>query len=132
MSVIKSIMINEGFSAQPYFDTAGKLTIGYGRNLDDNPLTTDEAIYLLQNDVAKIEKKLMVYSWFNQSSESVRDVLLEMAYNIGISGLLQFKNMIAAIKNEDYNAAAAEMLNSKWAKQVGNRAVKLSEGMKNG
>ncbi len=133
--LIEQLKRHEGFSSKPYRCTAGRLTIGYGRNLDANGITEEEADRMLSSDLADVIQALCVrLPIYNDPTVShVRlSVLDNMAFNLGVSGLLQFKKMIAAFEKRDYDTAAKEMLNSKWAKQVKGRAVELSEQMRTG
>ncbi len=133
--LIEQLKRHEGFSSKPYRCTAGRLTIGYGRNLDANGITEEEADRMLSSDLADVVRVLSVrLPIYNDPTVShVRlSVLDNMAFNLGVSGLLQFKKMIAAFEKRDYDTAAKEMLNSKWAKQVKGRAVELSEQMRTG
>lgn len=129
---IEQLKTDEGFRGEPYKCTAGKTTIGYGRNLEANPMTEDEAEYLLLNDLRNIEDSLTGRAFFDKLNKTRKDVIINMAFNLGLAGLFKFSNMIAAISNNDYDQAAHEMLDSRWAKQVGERASRLSEKMRNG
>ncbi|MGR6873076.1 glycoside hydrolase family protein [Pseudomonas sp. HK3] len=126
----KQLTRHEGLELRLYKCTEGKQTIGIGRNLDDLGISEDEAMYMLDNDLARIEveleKNIPVLSGL---SDNRKIVLMNMAFNLGISRLLQFKNMLAALAQHDYKTASAEMLNSRWSKQVGSRANELSEMM---
>lgn len=123
----------EGLRLKPYRCSAGKLTIGYGRNIEDNGISIGEAEYLLENDVKSVIQQLNVkIPWINTLTENRQVVLVDMAFNLGIGGLLLFKNTLAMIQRGDYEAAAKAMLQSKWATQVGNRAEALSELMRLG
>jgi len=130
--LIEQLKAHEGFSGNVYQCTGGKTTIGYGRNLDDNPLTDNEASYLLNNDVNKITDILSKEIPWNMINPARQAVLVNMSFNLGISGLYKFKKMFKAIDAGFYEKAAREMLDSKWSKQVGNRAIELSEQMRTG
>jgi len=114
----------EGFRAYPYLDTVGvgKVTIGFGRNIDDNGISVKEAEFMLDNDIARCKEELAHYDWYNFSPENVQAALMNMCFNLGLPKLLGFKKMISAIENQDYKTAAIEALNSRWAEQVGKRA----------
>jgi lysozyme len=132
--VSKQLRRHEGLKLKPYYCTAGKLTIGYGRNLDDVGITKEEAEYLLQNQIqtciAELQKKIPdIYNNVNHVRQAV---LVNMCYNMGITELLKFKKTLASIQRGDYKLASEQMLQSLWAEQVGNRAKQLSELMKNG
>lgn len=129
---IEQLKVDEGFRGQPYKCTADKLTIAFGRNLEANPLTEDEGTYLLKNDLEIVENKLDGRDFFEKLNSVRKDVIINMTFNIGLGGILRFKNMIKAILDDDYEHAANEMLNSKWARQVGARAERLAKKMKLG
>jgi lysozyme len=122
---------HEGLELKPYKDTVGKLTIGVGRNLEDRGITRPEALYLLGNDIADFTAQLGArLPWIGSAPRDVQTVLIDMAFNLGVDGLLQFKNTLALIKAKRYTEAAAAMLDSLWAKQVGTRATDLSNIIK--
>ena len=139
---------HEGLRLKPYRCTAGKLTIGYGRNLDDCGISKTEAYVLLENDIQNCEKQLLdeIPEIYNALDEVRKSVLLNMCISIpqsrfaplrepcylGIGGLLEFNNTLAFIAAGDWERAANGMLASKWAKQVGRRAIELSEMMRKG
>ncbi len=129
---IEQLKIDEGFKGVPYLCTANKVTIGYGRNLDDNPLTKKEAEYLLLSDLTKVEAEANMIAYFSELNETRQAVIINMIYNLGITRLLKFKKMHKAIVNGKFNTAATEMLDSKWARQVGNRANRLAKQMREG
>ncbi|MCB1719381.1 MAG: glycoside hydrolase family protein, partial [Candidatus Competibacteraceae bacterium] len=118
----------------PYRDTVGKLTIGIGRNIEDKGITIQEAVMLLKNDIKEIGDTLSKYQWFSnlQANSPRQAIIISMAFNMGIGGLLNFRKMIQCLEAKDYTGAAEEMLNSKWAAQVPNRAKRHSEIMKSG
>ena len=141
--IVEHVANYEGYSATPYRDTVGKLTVGYGRNLDDNPLTDSELISLfevavcasgdmvddffatlLENDIYVHQEELMEeISWAADTPDNVLLVMTDMAYNIGVPSLLEFKGMLHAIYNTDYEMAAYELLDSFYAEQVKTRAA---------
>jgi lysozyme len=135
MDRIKAQLVrHEGLRLKPYRCTAGKLTIGIGRNLDDCGITESEAYIMLINDIMICEKQLQarIPDIYNGLDEVRKSVLLNMCFNLGINGLLGFKNTLAFVKAGDWERAANGMLASKWAKQVGRRAIELSELMRKG
>lgn len=124
---------HEGMRRKPYRCTAGKLTIGVGRNLDDRGISPDEAMYMLANDIRDSRRELSAaFSWFDKLDEVRQAVLIDMCVNLGLSRLQGFRNTLALIGVGKYEAAAQEMLNSKWAEQVGRRAQRLSRMMATG
>ena len=132
--VIEEIKKEEGFRSKVYKCTSGKHTIGYGRNLDDNGITVEEATDMLIHDISicdwELKHSIPVYC--TNLNGARQYVILSMCYNMGLTNLLKFKNMWKAIKDEDFTKASMEMLDSKWAKQVKSRALKLSVIMKTG
>ncbi|MCK9336135.1 MAG: glycoside hydrolase family protein [Candidatus Cloacimonetes bacterium] len=135
MDRIKEQLVrHEGLRLTPYRCTADKLTIGIGRNLDDCGISQSEAYIMLINDIMNCEKQLQsrIPDIYNGLDEVRKSVLLNMCFNLGIKGLLGFKNTLAFVKAGDWERAANNMLVSKWAKQVGRRAIELSELMRKG
>ena len=135
MNRIKAQLVrHEGLRLKPYRCTAGKLTIGIGRNLDDCGISQTEAYMLLENDLQNCEKQLLdeIPDIYNGLDEVRKSALLNMCFNLGIGGLLGFNNTLAFIAAGDWERAANSMLASKWAKQVGRRAIELSELMRKG
>lgn len=145
---IRQLKLDEGFRAKAYKDTVGIWTIGYGYNLEANPqkltagaianlrnkgITEPYAAELLIKEVAAIEKQLEKYipTWTVLVAPR-QDVLINMGYNLGVPGLLLFKQTLALIQLHKYAEASDRMLQSLWAKQVGNRAVRLANVMKKG
>lgn len=108
----------------------GYLTVGHGRNLEQRGLSDGEAELLLRNDVREIVQELQEKPYWMKLSTVRRAVLINMAYNLGLSGLSKFKNMWAAVESEDFDRAADEMLDSLWAEQVKGRARELSAMMR--
>lgn len=128
----------EGYRQFPYSCTAGFRTVGIGRNLDHRGITLEEAKILLANDIEYFADKLarglpmMNYTFFADLDEVRKTVLIDMCFNLGVAGLYKFENMFKALEHKDYEAAAKEMLDSKWSKQVKGRAVKLAQMMRTG
>ena len=129
----KQLTLHEGVRLKPYRCTAGKLTIGIGRNLDDVGITQDEAMLMLRTDIARALSGVRTeLPWFEQLDNIRQRVLVDMAFNLGIDGLLAFRQTLSAIATGDYDRAATEMLNSRWAGQVGERARRLARMMRTG
>ena len=125
------IQRHEGLRLKPYRCTAGKLTIGYGRNLDDRGISLAEAEALFDRDLDQVDRELSQHIEFYPSlSSKGKIILLDMAFNMGIRGLLGFRRMLIAMKEQDYERAALEMEDSLWAKQVPHRSEELCEMMK--
>jgi lysozyme len=125
----KDLIASEGICLKPYVDQVGKITIGIGRNLEGNGISLEEATILLDNDIQRIQQELEVLEVFPSLSEVRQRVIFEMAFNLGIKRLLKFRKMWNAIYAEQWELAANEMLNSRWAKQVGKRAIRLARRM---
>lgn len=126
------IKAHEGFQSHPYLDTVGKVTLGYGRNIDDNGISVDEAEYLLGNDIQRCIEELSHYNWYVDQPIHVQNSLINMCFNLGINRLLGFKNMILALIEKDYTRAAIEALDSKWAHQVPRRARDIALMIRDG
>ncbi len=125
---------HEGLVLNPYKCTSGALTIGVGRNLDARGISKAEAMYMLDNDLKECINQLQTHlsDIYVTLNETRRLVLVNMCFNLGIFGLLQFRKTLAFLRANDYESASKEMLNSKWATQVGNRAKELAEMMRKG
>lgn len=124
---------DEGVKPKPYRCTAGKLTIGVGRNLDDNGLRPDEIEYLLQNDITQAEEDARsIFTTFEDLTDNRKAVLVNMAFNLGRDRLSKFRKLRKAIDALDFDTAYVEMVSSMWADQVGARATRLAKLMKDG
>jgi lysozyme len=127
------LRLHEGVRQFPYRCTAGKLTIGVGFNLDDVGLFPEEIEFILRNRIRLVRTRLERELRFFGSLDEVRQsVLIDMAFNLGVASLLKFRQTLKHIEQGRYGAAAAEMLNSKWARQVKGRATTLSRMMESG
>jgi lysozyme len=132
-ALIRQIRLHEGERLKPYRCTAGKLTIGVGRNLDDRGITREESAMLLDGDIRLLEIELFrALPWASALDDVRQRVLLDMAFNLGLPGLLQFKRTLEAIRTGQYQQAATMMLDSLWARQVGQRAERLARMMATG
>tara|TARA_R100000278_G_scaffold103055_1_gene79499 strand:+ start:1364 stop:1795 length:432 start_codon:yes stop_codon:yes gene_type:complete len=132
-SLENQLITHEGLELKPYQCTADKLTIGVGRNIEDRGITEDEARYLLKNDIKIVEDELLSKKPMVAELDAVRQrVLVDMGFNLGIPTLLKFQNMWLAIEQGDFIQASVEMMDSRWARQVGQRAHRLSEAMRIG
>lgn len=134
MSTIREqLLLHEGIRLFPYLDTVDKVTIGIGRNLSDKGISKEEAYILLDNDIEEVCGQLDTHlPWWSTLDDVRKRVLIDMCFNLGIKGLLGFKNTLEAVKVKDYLSASKGMLASKWAKQVGKRAIRLAEMMRTG
>jgi lysozyme len=129
----EQLIRHEGLKLKPYRCPASKLTIGVGRNLDDVGLQIDEVKLLLRNDIAVAtavcRSSIPNFEWL---SDRRRMALIDMAFNLGGSRFRGFMKMRSAVAEEDFELAAREMEQSKWAGQVGQRAVTLAAMMREG
>jgi len=129
--ITETLKRHEGVCQYAYRCPAGYWTIGAGRNIDENSgrgLSDDEIDYLLQNDISLSMDELQnTFSWFGELPKQVQGVLVNMHFNMGLYTLRKFRNMLDALERGEYNRAADEMLDSNWADQVGNRALELSD-----
>ncbi len=152
--LLDMLIRDEGMERKIYKDSLGIETIGVGRNIEDRPLTLEElqhiglddmrdlrengislygARYLLRVDVGIAERELLAAQPCVAILNAPRQmVCVNMAFNLGMPRLNKFKKMWSAIEDEDYNNAAVEMLDSRWAEQVKGRATRLSDIMRTG
>jgi len=127
------LIIDEGRRAIAYVDTVGKLTAGVGRNITDRPFFDDEIALMLKNDIREVEKDLdRRLPWWRQMTPARQNVLANMCFNLGIHRLLGFEQALTHMRAGRYDAAAREMLDSRWANQVGARATRLAALMRKG
>lgn len=118
---------------KPGMTLIGHPTVGIGRALDVKGLTRDESVYLCKNDINEVDEQLRAaFDWFDRLDAVRCNVLANMCFNLGATGLLGFHNMLAAVQLGQYSRAAEEMLASKWAVQVGDRAKRLAKRMRTG
>lgn len=132
MDLVEQLRRDEGVRYKPYRDIVGKLTIGVGRNLDDVGLSDDEVDYLLANDIKRAQKGLSSYSWYIALDPIRQAAVTNLAFNLGLHGLLGFPHFLSAIAKQDWPIAAAELANSVWAKQVGDRATRIEQQIATG
>ena len=122
---------DEGLRLKPYRDSEGVLTIGYGRNLESNGITMDEAEQMLANDVwtayNECRRHIPCYKYLDADRQGV---LLNMMFNLGWSRLSCFKKLLAALESMNFEEAANQMKDSLWYRQVGARAERLVARMR--
>jgi len=154
------LILHEGLRLKAYKCPAGYWTIGVGRNLEAKSLsrgeqqyilgcdgltpqqvidllkkrgiTKEEALMLLAHDIEDCEQDLKQFDWFDRLDPVRKKVVIDMRFNLGPGGFRGFKKMIAALARGDYKAAAAEMVDSKWYREVGNRSKRLVRMMETG
>ena len=141
-SMIKNILyIEEGFRAKPYYCTEGFPTIGIGfvvgkkgEPLPDMEMTKRQAFLMLDDKIESFTKEVserFPIEW-SRCNQARKDILISMAFQLGVTGLSKFKNTLAAIRAGNFQKAADEMLDSRWARQTRNRAVRHSNQMLKG
>jgi lysozyme len=111
------------------------ITVGVGRNIDENGgigLSDDEIDYLLLNDIKRCQAELLAFAWFVDLDDVRKDAITNLLFNLGMTRLLGFKNALQAMERADYLTAADEFMDSRWAKQVGNRAEEVTEMIRTG
>ncbi len=127
-TVGKMLINDEGLKLKPYACSAGKLTIGVGRNIQDKGISKKEAIFMMMEDIKACDIDLrMIFGdgFFESFPESVQHVLINMRFQLGFRGFRNFKKMIYAYQGKDYLEAARQMKDSKWYRQVPKRAERL-------
>lgn len=144
--LLKQLVQDEGLRFKPYKCTGDKWTVFVGRNFEDRPFTVEETRWILEegpteavamricrNDVAVCEREMdRAIPWWRSLSPLRQEVLVNMCFNLGWPRLSQFRKMMAALQRGDFEAAAVEMMDSRWATQVGARARRLREMMRRG
>jgi lysozyme len=126
------LKVHEGLRLKAYEDSTGNLTIGFGHNLE-NGISKTVAEFILSEDIAAADAALRArFPWTDDLDEVRRAVLVDQVFNMGIGGLATFKATLDLIHTGDYEGAAKRMLKSLWARQVGPRAIRLSEMMRSG
>ena len=126
--LVRQLKRHEGFRSHPYKDSVGILTIGYGRNLEHVGISEEEAQLLLSNDLDTASTELeKVVPYCFDLPKPVRYALVNLCFNIGITRLMGFKRMLAYLDARNYDKAADELLDSKYARQVGKRAIELAD-----
>ena len=123
-ALIERIGVNEGFRSKPYQCSEGVWTIGHGLTW----LTEEESLHILTGRISQLHLKLLDdLDWYKDMPPEIQGILIEMVYQIGYSGVMKFKKMIANMIDKDWKGAATEMLDSLWARQTSNRANRLAD-----
>lgn len=132
-NLVEMLKRHEGFRSKPYHCSAGKLTIGYGRNLDDVGISKQEATYLLLEDIERASNDVKsLFPDFNRFTINRQNALINMVFNLGINKFKLFKNTIKAIKRDDWASAAKHAKQSRWHTQVGKRAIEIEDLLREG
>jgi lysozyme len=112
------------------------ITVGVGRNIDENGglgLSDDEIEYLLANDIKRVREELEdTYFWFRALNEARQDAMIDICFNLGLTRLRGFVKALEAMSREQFDIAADEFMDSRWATQVGNRAIEVTEIIRTG
>ena len=127
-NLLGDIKKHEGFKPRVYKCTEGYDTIGYGFAVKDLVLEKDIAELILMRKLHTLLQRVMVaFPWFENMPPEVKDVVVNMCYQLGLSGFSKFKKTIYLLETEQFEDASVEMLDSLWAKQTPRRAKELSE-----
>lgn len=133
MSLRERLIDHEGYEPLPYTDSQGKITIGVGHNLTDNGLPDHIIDALLDYDIGIARNELdRIHPKWREYRPNRKDALTELMFNMGAPSLLTFKKMWAAIEAEDWAEAAVQLLDSKYARQVGMRAHVIADLLEDG
>ena len=124
--LLEDIKAEEGFSAVVYKCTEGFDTIGYGTKM---PITKEEAELILNHRLNQTKAQLTSYLYDLDIKQEAWDILFNMAYQLGVNGVLKFKKMIEALRVKNYKEASKQGLDSLWAKQTPQRANRLMKRM---
>ena len=133
--LIEQLKRHEGVRTHAYQCTANMTTVGVGRNIDEDGgigLSIDEIEFLLENDIKRCKQELISFPWFSQIDSVRQDALVNLCFNSGMTRLLGFKNALTAMSVGDYDKAADEFMDSRWAKQVGSRAEEVCAMIRTG
>lgn len=135
--VSRRLLEDEGFVATAYYDSEGYLTIGPGILIDErrkgSGISVTEGMYLLMNRIHQIENECrLAFTWFDQLNPARQQIIVCMAYQLGVRGVANFKRMVAAIRRLDFSGAAFEMMSSRWAQQTPGRAKRMANMMERG
>ena len=134
-SLVEMIKRHEGVRSKVYMCSAGYETIGVGINISESGLglSDDEIDYLLENDIKRVTEELQdTYFWFGGLNEARRDAMVDICFNLGLTKLRGFVNALTAMSREQFDVAADEFMDSKWAQQVGTRAIRVTEMIRSG
>jgi lysozyme len=133
--LINMLKRHEGVRSKFYICSAGYETIGVGRNISTTGLGLDEneINFLLINDITRVRQELeRTFPWFDRLDNVRKDALIDIAFNLGLTVLCKFEKSLAYMASGDFMLAADEFLDSRWAKQVGNRAIEVTDMIRTG
>ena len=130
--LLENIKKHEGFVEHVYDDSLGIPTIGYGFAIKDLILDEDIAEEILIRKLEKLKRNATArFKWLEDMPVEVQEVILNMCYQLGVTGTSKFRKAISALQEGDWEEAANEMLDSLWARQTPNRAKELSDIIRN-
>ena len=131
MSLLERIKHHEGYRSKVYKCTEGYDTIGYGFAIKDLELDEEIAELILIRKLDKLMNRInKTFHWWRTAEEEAKNVVVEMCYQLGVTGFSNFKKTIAYLQNKQFKEASVEMLDSRWAEQTPNRAKELSNRVK--
>ena len=143
METLEELLIaHEGVRLMPYDDATGrqikkgqplkgKVTIGVGRNLTDRGISQDEMSYFLASDIKIAREDAATFDYFDDLNDARQAVIISMCFNIGLPRWRRFKRTHAAIRKEDFETAAIELLASRWECASGGSIATLSRNVTN-
>ena len=127
-ALIAELKRDEGVVLLPYQCSAGFLTLGCGRNIEQRGITDEESDFLLSNDIDLCITELKdAFPWFKNLTDARQRVMINMCFNLGLSRLMGFRKFLAAMEVADWEEAGVQMLDSKWSRQVGARSTRLRD-----
>ena len=133
--LVKMLKRHEGVRSKVYMCSANFETIAVGRNISESGLglSPDEIDYLLNNDISRVREELTdEYFWFPALNDARQAAMIDISFNLGATRLRGFVKSLDAMANEKFDLAADEFMNSKWANQVGNRAIEVTDMIRTG
>ena len=142
----KWLETDEGVRSKPYKCSANKWTIGIGHNFEDKPLTVEQQVRyfnrhpmdaedireLFEDDIAEVLTQLRRFDWFKALTPVRQAALANMAFQMGVEGLFKFVTTLTYVQQGDFERAASNMLNSKWARQTPARARRVAQAIQSG
>ena len=127
------LIIDEGLKLKPYRCSADKLTIGVGRNIEEVGISEEEARYLLKNDIEMVTAQCLAeFPWFILLSDARKEAIVNLVFNMGLTTFKKFKKTIGYIEQGLFDLAGSELLDSNYARQVGDRSVRVANMLANG
>jgi GH24 family phage-related lysozyme (muramidase) len=130
MGVVQDIMNSVEFSSKPSISYSGNMVIGFGRKLNRNPMTREEGLILLQNDLETLSRLACRLPYYAELTPAQRGAVLEIIYSMGLQEYKKLRKVERALEDKNYNLAAKEFLNSTWAHKNNKYALKLSKKIK--